>query len=89
VASSRRSIDFHKRDHYDCDVEQGLAHHSARLKRRMVALVLPSAWAAIKIFTTIRPDAPPADYPPDVWPLWYALMPSCIPAPSGCSFWWA
>ena len=38
----------------------------------IVALALPTAWAAIKIFTTIRPDAPPADYPPDVWPLWYA-----------------
>jgi len=38
----------------------------------IVVLALPSAWAAIKIFTTIRPDAPPADYPPDVWPLWYA-----------------
>ena len=31
-----------------------------------------AAWAAIKVFRTERPEAPPADYPPDVWPLWYA-----------------
>ncbi|MCE2852930.1 MAG: prenyltransferase [Roseiflexaceae bacterium] len=38
----------------------------------IVLLALPHAWAAIKVFVAPRPDAPPANYPPDVWPLWYA-----------------
>ena len=38
----------------------------------VVLLAAPHAWGAIKIFLQPRPDAPPADYPPDVWPLWYA-----------------
>jgi 1,4-dihydroxy-2-naphthoate octaprenyltransferase len=38
----------------------------------VVILAGAAAWAAIKVFRTERPEAPPADYPPDVWPLWYA-----------------
>lgn len=28
--------------------------------------------AAVPVYRRARPDAPPADFPPDVWPLWYA-----------------
>ena len=38
----------------------------------VVILAGAAGWAAIKVFRTERPEAPPADYPPDVWPLWYA-----------------
>jgi 1,4-dihydroxy-2-naphthoate octaprenyltransferase len=38
----------------------------------VVILAGAAAWAAIKVFRTERPEAAPADYPPDVWPLWYA-----------------
>ncbi len=38
----------------------------------IVLLAVPHAWATIKVFMAPRPDAPPAGYPPDVWPLWYA-----------------
>jgi 1,4-dihydroxy-2-naphthoate octaprenyltransferase len=38
----------------------------------VVILAAAAGWAAIKVFDTERPEVPPADYPPDVWPLWYA-----------------
>lgn len=38
----------------------------------VVILAAAAGWAAIKVFGTERPEVPPADYPPDVWPLWYA-----------------
>ncbi len=38
----------------------------------IVVLALPAAWAAIATFAATRPTTPPAGYPSDVWPLWYA-----------------
>jgi 1,4-dihydroxy-2-naphthoate octaprenyltransferase len=38
----------------------------------VIFLATPAAWAAIRTFAAERPAAPPAGYPPDVWPLWYA-----------------
>jgi 1,4-dihydroxy-2-naphthoate octaprenyltransferase len=38
----------------------------------IVVLALSTAKAAIDVFGKERPESPPADYPPEVWPLWYA-----------------
>ena len=38
----------------------------------IVVVALAAAKAAIAVFGKERPEAPPADYPPEVWPLWYA-----------------
>lgn len=38
----------------------------------IVGLAIPAAVTAMMIFTKPRPHAPPADYPKDVWPLWYS-----------------
>jgi 1,4-dihydroxy-2-naphthoate octaprenyltransferase len=38
----------------------------------LVVLAVAAARAAIGVFGMPRPATPPADYPPDVWPLWYA-----------------
>ena len=35
----------------------------------VVILAATAGWAAISVFGNVRPEA---DYPPDVWPLWYA-----------------
>ncbi len=32
------------------------------------------AWLAIQAYLRPRPDAPPAEYPPNIWPLWYAAF---------------
>ncbi len=37
----------------------------------LVALSIPGALTAIRVFTRSRPLARPADYPADAWPLWY------------------
>lgn len=31
-------------------------------------------WLALRAYTQPRPDAPPAEYPPNIWPLWYAAF---------------
>ena len=38
----------------------------------LVVVAVAAAWAAMRVFMSPRPATPPADYPPDVWPLWYA-----------------
>lgn len=37
----------------------------------LTLLVLPSLWTVYRMFSQPRPTEPPADYPPNVWPLWY------------------
>lgn len=37
----------------------------------LTLLVLPSLWTVYRMFSQPRPAQPPADYPPNVWPLWY------------------
>ncbi len=39
-----------------------------------VALALPYYWRAVQAFLQPRPAQPPAEYPPNIWPLWYAAF---------------
>ena len=39
-----------------------------------VVLALGSYWNALRAYANPRPAAPPAEYPPNVWPLWYAAF---------------
>jgi 1,4-dihydroxy-2-naphthoate octaprenyltransferase len=34
----------------------------------------PWWWRAVQAYSQPRPAAPPADYPPGIWPLWYAAF---------------
>jgi 1,4-dihydroxy-2-naphthoate polyprenyltransferase len=34
----------------------------------------PWAWRAMRAFNQPRPAAPPKEYPPGIWPLWYAAF---------------
>lgn len=38
----------------------------------IVILAAAAGWAAITVFCTERPEVPPAEYLPAVWPLWCA-----------------
>ncbi len=37
----------------------------------VVALALPKLWQVWQIYRQPRPAGPPANYPPDIWPLWF------------------
>ena len=39
-----------------------------------VLVASPHCVRAIRAFLQPRPDAPPAEYPPNIWPLWYAAF---------------
>jgi 1,4-dihydroxy-2-naphthoate octaprenyltransferase len=39
-----------------------------------VLLALPYYWRGVRAFSQPRPKAPPAEYPPNIWPLWYAAF---------------
>ena len=40
----------------------------------VVLFAVPSAWRAIQVYLHPRPAAPPPEYPPNIWPLWYAAL---------------
>ncbi|HYD48615.1 MAG TPA: prenyltransferase [Terriglobales bacterium] len=40
----------------------------------VVGFALPWYWRAVRAFRQPRPAAPPAEYPPGIWPLWYAAF---------------
>ena len=35
---------------------------------------LPWYWTALRIYSHPRPSAPPKEYPPNIWPLWYSAV---------------
>ena len=37
-------------------------------------LAAPRAWSLVKAFREPAPGAKPANYPDDIWPLWYAAF---------------
>ncbi len=39
-----------------------------------VVFALGWYWNALRAYSNPRPTAPPAEYPPNVWPLWYAAF---------------
>lgn len=39
-----------------------------------VAAALPYYWRGVQAFSQPRPSQPPAEYPPNIWPLWYAAF---------------
>jgi len=40
----------------------------------VVFFAAPWAWRAIQVYRSERPAAPPPEYPPGIWPLWYAAL---------------
>jgi 1,4-dihydroxy-2-naphthoate octaprenyltransferase len=40
----------------------------------VVFFAAPWAWRAIQVYRAERPAAPPPEYPPGIWPLWYAAL---------------
>ena len=40
----------------------------------VVFFAAPWAWRAIQVYRAERPAAPPPEYPPANWPLWYAAL---------------
>jgi len=39
-----------------------------------VAFALPWYWRALQVYSHPRPSAPPPEYPPNIWPLWYSAL---------------
>jgi 1,4-dihydroxy-2-naphthoate octaprenyltransferase len=38
----------------------------------LVLINLPMLPRLLRVFEQSKPDLPPADYPPEVWPLWFS-----------------
>ena len=39
-----------------------------------VLFALPWYWRALRVYSHPRPAAPPPEYPPNIWPLWYSAL---------------